>query len=101
MSGKFWGEDRGGLYFTVDDGEELLVRQKETYARARPSGNSVAMSNLSRLGRITADPELERKAEAIGRAFSSDIWKMPSAHSQLLQAVDFLIGPSYEVVICG
>jgi hypothetical protein len=97
----FWDAERGGLYFTADDSEELLVRQKETYDGALPSGNSVAMSNLARLGRITADPELERKAEAIGRAFSSDIWKMPSAHSQLLQAVDFLIGPSYEVVICG
>ncbi|MCP5116850.1 MAG: thioredoxin domain-containing protein, partial [bacterium] len=56
----FWDEEHGGFYVSADDAESLIVRQKEGYDGAIPSGNSVAMLNLVRLGRITADPELER-----------------------------------------
>jgi len=97
----FWDERGGGFYFTADDSEELLVRPKESYDGAVPSGNSVAMLNLLRLGRITARPELEEKAARIGRAFSAGIQQAPVAHTLLLMAVDFAIGPSYEVVIVG
>jgi len=97
----FWDEESGGFYFTADDGEELLLRQKQAYDGALPSGNSVAMLNLLRLGRITADPDFEEKAARIGRAFFESVRQSPAAHSQLMVAVDFAVGPSYEVVIAG
>jgi uncharacterized protein YyaL (SSP411 family) len=49
----FWDEKRGGFYFTADDAEEILIRKKEVYDAALPSGNSMAMLNLLRLGRMT------------------------------------------------
>ncbi|MDQ3173463.1 MAG: thioredoxin domain-containing protein [Acidobacteriota bacterium] len=97
----FWDANRGGFYFSADDGEALLVRSKEIYDGAIPSGNSVAMLNLLRLGRITANTDFEQKAAAIGRAFSGEIKSSPSASTQLMVALDFGIGPSYEVVIAG
>lgn len=97
----FWDEDNGGFYFTPDYGEELIVRKKDIYDGAVPSGNSVAMLNLLRLGRITADPSFEEKAAAIGRTFSADVQSAPAAYTQLMIAVDFAVGPSYEVVIAG
>ncbi len=97
----FWDEANGGFYFTSNDVEELIVRQKEINDGAMPSGNSVAMLNLIRLGRITADSELEEKAAKIGEVFSKVIEQYPSAFTQLLVALDFGIGPSYEVVIAG
>jgi uncharacterized protein YyaL (SSP411 family) len=97
----FWDEDGGGLYLTPDDGESLLVRKKEIYDGAIPSGNSVAMLNLLRLGRMTAASDLEEKAARIGSAFSGSVRKLPSAHTQLMVALDFGIGPCYEVVIAG
>jgi uncharacterized protein YyaL (SSP411 family) len=97
----FWDEDGGGLYLTPDDGESLFVRKKEIYDGAIPSGNSVAMLNLLRLGRMTANSDLEEKAAKIGSAFSGSIKKSPSAHTQLMVALDFGIGPCYEVVIAG
>lgn len=97
----FWDDRGGGFYFTATDGENLLVRQKEIYDGAVPSGNSVAMLNLLRLGRITANPDFEEKAARIGRAFSKNVQKIPSAHTLLMIAVDFGIGPSYEVVVVG
>ena len=97
----FWDEDGGGFYFTANDSEKLLVRRKEVYDGAIPSGNSVAMLNLLRLGRLTAKSDLEEKAATIGKVFSESISESPSAHTQLMAAVDFGIGPSYEVVIVG
>jgi hypothetical protein len=97
----FWDDKAGGFYFTADDAEKLLVRQKDIYDGAVPSGNSVAALNLLRLARITANTNLEEKAVKIGRAFSEAINQSPSAHTQLMLAVDFMGGPSYEVVIAG
>jgi uncharacterized protein YyaL (SSP411 family) len=97
----FWDEDDGGLYLVPDDGESLFVRKKEIYDGAIPSGNSVAMLNLLRLGRMTANSGLEEKAAKIGRAFSGSVKQSPSAHTQLMVALDFGIGPCYEVVIAG
>jgi len=97
----FWDEDGGGLYLTPDDGESLLVRKKEIYDGAIPSGNSVAMLNLLRLGRITATSDLDEKAARIGSAFSGSVKQLPSAYTQLMIALDFGIGPCYEVVIAG
>ncbi len=97
----FWDGSVGGFYLMPDDGESLLVRKKEIYDGAIPSGNSVATLNLLRLGRITANSDLEEKAAKIGRAFSGGVRQLPSAHTQLMVALDFGIGPCYEVVIVG
>ncbi|MEW6171570.1 MAG: thioredoxin domain-containing protein [Bacillota bacterium] len=98
---RFRDDKDGGFYFTSDAAEDVLVRRKEIYDGAVPSGNSVAMLNLLRLGLITADPALEQKASLLGRAFSGSVLEAPSAHTQLMAAVDFAIGPSYEIVIVG
>jgi uncharacterized protein YyaL (SSP411 family) len=97
----FWDEKPGGFYFTADDAEKLLVRQMDIYDGAVPSGNSVAALNLLRLARITANTDFEEKATRIGRAFSKAVSQTPSAYTQMMLAVDFIVGPSYEVVIAG
>jgi len=97
----FWDEDNGGFYFTAEGSEQLLARKKEGYDGALPSGNSAAMLNLLKLGRITADPELEELADRIGRLWSEQIRSAPTGFGQMLQAIDFAAGPSYEIVIAG
>ncbi|MEE8423701.1 MAG: thioredoxin domain-containing protein, partial [Thermodesulfobacteriota bacterium] len=98
---KFWDDRNGGFFLTANDAETVLLRMKENYDGAIPSGNSVAMLNLLRLSRMTSDPELEVKAELIGRFFSKSISEMPSAHTHMLSAVNFALGPSWETVIAG
>ena len=97
----FWDEVGGGFFLVPDDGESLLVRKKEIHDGAIPSGNSVAMLDLLRLGRMTANSEFEEKAARIGRAFSGSVKQSRASHGQLMVALDFGIGPSYEVVIAG
>jgi uncharacterized protein len=97
----FWDEEGGGLYFTSDDAENLIVRKKEIYDGALPSGNAVAMLNLLRLGRFTGDADLEDRAFKLQRAFSEQVRQFPSGYTQFLSAVDFGLSPSHEVVISG
>ena len=97
----FWDKDRGGFYFVAADNEELLVRQKEVYDGAIPSGNSVAADNSIRLARLTSDKEFLQGADHIFAAFSKEANQLPSAHSQLMSALQRGIGPSLEVVIAG
>jgi uncharacterized protein YyaL (SSP411 family) len=97
----FWDTERGGFFFTAADNEELLVRQKEVYDGAIPSGNSTAADNLIRLARLTSENEYLQGADHIFAAFSNEANQLPSAHSQLMSALQRGAGPSLEVVIAG
>ena len=98
---RFYDDKRGGFFFTPDDGEALLVRKREVYDGAVPSGNSAAALNIIRLSRITGRLDLEKRAEETGRAFSEAVKQMPSAHTFMMCAMEFIAGPSCEVVITG
>ena len=97
----FWDDLGGGFFFTPDDGESLIIRKKEIYDGALPSGNAVAVLNLLRLARLTGRSDLDEKAAKTLAAFSKPIHELPSGYTQFLTAVDFAIGPSYEVVVAG
>lgn len=94
-------DDNGGFFHTSKDSEALLFRSKEVYDGAIPSGNSVSVMNLLRLSRITGSTDLEEKAYTSMKTFSGQIDAMPLAYCQFLQALDFALGPTFEVVIAG
>ncbi|HEX4926081.1 MAG TPA: thioredoxin domain-containing protein, partial [Bdellovibrionales bacterium] len=97
----FWDRGEGGLYFTPPRGEALIVRKKEIYDGAVPSGNAVAMWNFLRLAKLTGRAELEERANEIGKIFSSDVRSAPTAHNMMLLGLDFGLGPAIEVVVAG
>nr|WGD65115.1 hypothetical protein P5652_00720 [Bacillus subtilis] len=78
MISLFWDEEHGGFYFTGHDAEALIVREKEVYDGAVPSGNSVAAVQLLRLGQVTGDLSLIEKAETMFSVFKPDIDAYPS-----------------------
>jgi len=95
----FWDDKNGGYFFTDSRSEELIVRHKDSYDGAIPSGNSVSAFNLVRLGRITMNAEFEKKATRIGEVFGENIKNSPVSHTYLLSVFDYLSGPSYEIII--
>lgn len=96
----FWHKEGGGFFFSRES-DDLPDRRKEVYDGAIPSGNSVMMLNLLRLGRLTGEAGLEKKAEDLAKAFSAQIAVKPMAYTQLLNAIDFARGPAFEIVIVG
>jgi uncharacterized protein YyaL (SSP411 family) len=97
----FWDNNNGGFYFTKNNDGLSNFRQKDIYDGAIPSGNSIALLNLVKLGRITANTDLEEKALLIIKAFSGIIKKSPESYTQFISSFDFLLGPSYEIIIIG
>ena len=97
----FWDKANGGLFFTPDTNEKLLTRTKEVYDGAIPSANSVTMYNMIRLARLTGNSDLEQKAREIGKIFSDQISKMPSEYTQMIISLDYVLGPTSEIVIVG
>ncbi len=101
MLAHFWDKQNGGFYFQPDDGEKQIVRTREIYDGALPSGNSVAALNLLRLARMTGQTELEKLASRLVQSFAADVGRSPNNFTQLLTALDFALGPSFEVVVAG
>ena len=98
---KFWDLKNSGFYFTPAGNKDVIARMKYGSDGAVPSGNSIAMSNLLRLGKITGNNDLTEKARMLGEVFFDDIEENPDFHTQFLIAYDLIFGPSYEVIICG
>ncbi len=101
MREHFLDESAGGFYFTGKESEKLISRSKEVYDGAVPSGNSVATLNLLRLGRMTGNKALEEIVEWTIRVFSAQVSAVPMAYTQFLHAVDFIVGPTREIVVAG
>jgi len=95
----FWDNQYGGFYFTSSKSEELIVRQKDVYDGAVPSGNSVALLNLIRLSRFTANIYFEKKAFLLVKYFSGYISRSPSAFCMFMCGLDFQLSSSTEIVI--
>ncbi len=91
----------GGFFLSAAHDNDCIVRQKEAVDGAYPSGNSVAFSNLVRLGSMTHNRFLEDKALALLHACASTLQQAPSWHCHLLSGLEFLWGPRYEIVISG
>jgi len=96
-----FADSQGGFFYTAADHEELIVRQRDSQDSATPSGNSLAATVLLKLARITGRSDLEEAAIGTLDAMSAQIARSPLASGQALIALDFLLGPSKEIVLSG
>jgi uncharacterized protein len=97
----FYDEKDGGFYLYSKDTEQLIIRPKEAYDGAIPSGNSVATLNMIRLSRITGDEKLEEMAQRQLEVFSGNIASIPSSHSVFLMALLYSQVGGKSVAIAG
>ncbi|MEK7295935.1 MAG: hypothetical protein AAB018_05305, partial [Actinomycetota bacterium] len=97
----FWDAQNGGLFTTADDGEQLIVRQKDLTDNATPSANSTAALALYRLAALTGVKRYEHIADQILQLFSGIIHGAPSAFGNLLAAVHLRHVGTTEIVIAG
>jgi uncharacterized protein YyaL (SSP411 family) len=95
----FWDEQQNNLYFTSDDHEQLIVRTKNLYDLAIPSGNSVAAVNLIRMYHYTQKANYLSAAEGIMRAGARAAAENPFGFGQLLTAIYLYIKKPVEVTV--
>jgi uncharacterized protein YyaL (SSP411 family) len=97
----FWDEEHGAFFMTGNDAEALIVREKEIYDGALPSGNSVAAVQMIRLARLTGDFTLLEKAETMYKVFQRQVEAYESGHTFFLQGLLLLEAQTVEVVLFG
>ncbi len=98
---EFWDEENGGFFFTASNHEELLVRSKDFFDNATPSGNSVAADVLLKLAKLTGDEKYERFAVTLLRLVAPQMKRYPSAFGRILSALEFYLSPTKEIVVIG
>ena len=97
----FWHPVEAVFYDTGSDQEELIIRPRDTFDNAQPSGSSAASMALLRCSEFTGNTDLERKAAANLRSIRDLMERAPSAFAWWLQAAEFYANPVKQVVIVG
>ncbi len=97
----FFADPRGGFYMTASDAETLIIRPKEAYDGALPSGNSVAALSLMRLSTLIQKESYNLYAESLLRYFSPNIAHGPGAHCFLLSAQMWQLQGPLEITLEG
>ncbi len=101
MLAKFYDAENGGFWQSAAEAKNLILRVKEDYDGAEPSGNSVATLALLKLGKITDRKEFTGAAEKTLRLFADRLQQMPQAVPFLLQALDFSMEEPRRAVVAG
>ncbi|MEP7149848.1 MAG: thioredoxin domain-containing protein [Acidobacteriota bacterium] len=101
MITEFWDEESGGFFFTSSDHEELIVRNKDFYDNATPSGNSVAADVLLRLAKFFGDERYERFATTVLRLTAAQLTRYPQGFGRALSAMEFHISRVREICVVG
>ena len=101
MIEEFWDEESGGFFFTGKSHETLIVRSKDYFDNATPSGNSVAANVLLRLATLTGRENYRNLATAVLREIGDQTRRYPSGFGYALSAVDYLLSTPKEVAVVG
>ena len=86
MVDDFYDHKNGGFFIGPNYGEKLIIRAKDSYDGAIPSGNAVAAMNCIRLSKYTGDLKWEKIAFKTFKTFSNKINQVPSAHASMLSS---------------
>jgi hypothetical protein len=91
----------GGFWQSASDAPDLILRLKEDYDGAEPSGNSVACLALLKLAVITGRDEFRDVAERCLQWLAPRLQQFPQAVPCLLAALDFWLEATARVVVVG
>src|SRR5262249_45756442 len=98
---ELFGADDGAFVQVPADGEQLIAPKVELDDHPTPSGNSMLVYVLLRLGRIWGDDELERRGVTVLRLVRDALTRVPTAFGWMLVALDQQLAPRREIAIVG
>jgi uncharacterized protein len=101
MLAKFHDAENGGFWQSAAGATDLILRVKDDYDGAEPSGNSVATLALLKLGAITGRKQFAEAAGTTLRLFAQRLQNFPQALPFMLHAVDFSLQEPARLVVAG
>ena len=97
----FFEDDGGGYFLTAHDAERLILRGKESYDGAMPSGNAAAGMVLEQLAQLTGERVWREAADRQMRFLAGQAAQDPAGHCFGLLAIDRALHPAAGLVVCG
>jgi uncharacterized protein YyaL (SSP411 family) len=101
MIAKFHDAENGGFWQSTGGAKDLILRVKDDYDGAEPSGNSVATLALLKLAAITGREDFKKPAAATLQLFAHRLQNFPQAMPFMLHALDFQLEEPRRIVIAG
>ncbi|MFN2543569.1 MAG: thioredoxin domain-containing protein [Actinomycetota bacterium] len=101
MIALFHDADAGGFFQTGSDAEALVIRPKELFDNAVPSGNSVAADVLQRLALLFGEASYERAGVGALRLVRDLLDRSPTGFGNALCALDLYLSPAKEIAVVG
>ena len=97
----FEDSEGGGFFSTAQGDSSLVMRMKDDYDGAEPSGNAIALIDLLRLSHITNRDIYHAAAEKTLRALSRRITGQSPAVPQILVGLDNSLAPKRQIILAG
>ncbi|MEM9673826.1 MAG: thioredoxin domain-containing protein [Cyclobacteriaceae bacterium] len=98
---QFSDPDTPLLFYTSDEHESLIARQKEINDNVIPGSNSQMANNLWQLGLLFADTNYSEKAKVMVAAVTSSLTEYPQFYANWATLLTRIIHEPYEVAIVG
>ncbi len=96
---QFWDDSRDGFFDTSDEHDRLVVRPRNLFDNAVPSGSAVASETLLRLAVFCGEDRYEAIAVRALRPMADLMARHPAGFGRWLCALDLHLGPALEVAI--
>ena len=96
---QFADQENGGYFLYGKENDSLIIKPKETYDGALPSGNSVMAYNLVRLSQILGEEEYQKAAEKQLAFLSGEAKSYPAGHSLFLTALLLYLNPPQKIIV--
>ncbi len=94
-----FGDESDGFFLYGKDSEELILKPKETYDGAIPSGNSLMAYNLVKLSIITSDEKYIKETEKQLAFIAGDAISYPPGYAMFLTALLEYYEPAVKVTV--
>ncbi|HEX7904362.1 MAG TPA: thioredoxin domain-containing protein [Chitinophagaceae bacterium] len=97
----FSEEDTGFFFYTKKDQADIIVRKKEVYDGAVPSGNAVMAYNLHQLSILSAQPEFKKLALNMTSSLGNAVIKYPGSFGIWASLILEMATGTREIAITG
>ena len=97
----FSEEDSGYFYYTHKDQDDVIVRKREVFDNALPSGNSVMAANLQYLGTVFDLQDWKLRAEQNTAGLKEMIIRYPGSFGIWATLLNAFTYQQYEIVLAG
>jgi uncharacterized protein YyaL (SSP411 family) len=101
MMNLFADEQAGGFYSTHPRRSDIIARIKDATDGATLSSNGVTALNIAKIAEFTSDDKMRKSAEKTILSFWDKLETNPEQSTQMLCALDFIIGNPKEIVLAG